>query len=157
MTFGEVEYTPLTQGEGYIEFILSDNGTATINVDGSRFMSFEVEGNVVPDGFPTRIEALLFKSSSDVKNRLILQDVKCINYPYMVDDEYSTILFRFGSNTSPITDDDPNNWSCDNGEFTTFTYDNNQIKCRITPTDSDQPIVIKYLGFIVAVANYTTN
>ena len=155
--FNGVEYTPLDYGDGYVEYILQDNGTYEIRNERDIVMEFDISDVIIPNGFPTRIEAALFASSSDVEHRLILQNVNCLNYPYMVHDNYASILFRFGNNASPITDNDQTHWTCDNGVFTTFTYESNQIRCRITPTNANLPIVIRYLEFIVAVANYSSD
>ena len=158
LTFGEVEYTPLTQGEGYIEFILSDNGTATINVDGNRFMSFEVEGIIRPFDIPNAWIAQQLPNSLSRWEEGIntkAERVYCINYPYEVSSSYAALGFRFGE---PKSDFDfnrltPHNCTIGNtwitpGGYPTFV---------VAPIDQSLPIYIEIDNYVVAVSNYTTD
>lgn len=158
LTFGEVEYTPLAQGEGYIEFILGDNGTATISVDGSPFMSFEVEGIVVPEELPQTLRMSQFKTGGNEKNQMTEQNVNCINYPFLWDEEYIAFRLVIGSQQKPFNDDEQSNYTLFNSafrgaiqlsEFTTLI--------NINIVDTALPAYIMYKGFIIAVFNYTTN
>lgn len=158
LTFGDVEYTPLTRGEGYIEFILSDNGTATISVDGSPFMSFEVEGITVPEGFPCRIsigksDVPYYAPSSDHReNPIVLGSANCVNYPYRSHDEWS--YFYIAWRNLAIEEADLSLHNCTINASNTSATD---FAINVSPTDPSRSCYITYQGFIIAVFNYTTD
>lgn len=158
LTFGDVEYTPLSQGEGYIEYILGDNGTATINVDGNQFMSFEVEGVVVPEGFPTTIQGQQNSAGGASANVNLLNNVNCMNYPYRATEEYSLFKFTFGGNGYDFIDTEADNWSCYGGVIDDIAiFQNVRTRLTISPQDNNSTAWLLYKGFIVAVFNYTTD
>lgn len=158
LTFGDVEYTPLTNGEGYIEFILGDNGTATISVDGSPFMSFEVEGIVVPEELPTNIQAQQHSTGNDNINIEFFNRVNCCNYPYQATEQYPQFIFTFGSRGDAFIDTDANNWSCSGGVINSITiFQDERTRLTITPQDANSTAYILYKNFIIAVFNYTTD
>lgn len=158
LTFGGVEYTPLGQGEGYIEYLLGDNGTATINVDGSSFMSFEVEGIVVPDIMPTDMSAALYATGdNNLSNPTeILQYAgNCMNYPILATEEkpYIGVSFNWPSDAGLQQSD----FSIFDGTITFFSYQANRWRFRIRPTDPSKPVYLLYGSFIIFVGNYTTD
>lgn len=158
LTFGDVEYTPLAQGEGYIEFLLGDNGTATINVDGSRFMSFEVEGIVVPSLLPTRIEGGQFDGIQNVVNRQTIGNANCINYAFVENPVYPIFMFTFGSPEHEFVDIDESSWAGVNCSITSIRlFAESRTRLLVRVTDASVPATIRYKGFIIAVFNYTTD
>lgn len=158
LTFGDVEYTPLTQGEGYIEFILGDNGTATISVDGEEFMTFSVEGIVVPEGLPSTM-AMWRKYYYDggVDGLADKKEVtaNCINYPYIVTEELRAFRFRPRLGNSDADRDKFSfvNCECIFNAWNTAT----QISLNLRPIDANKPCIVKWEDFIIAVFNYTTD
>lgn len=156
LTFGDVEYTPLYQGEGYIDFIMNDNGAATINVDGSRFMSFEIEGTVVPDGFPTQIygrqknDVSAYMNVGDMVNQMILRSANCMNYPYVFDDSYPYFNFAYMGTLGDNSDFDFVNCTL-NQSVQTDSYRG----LNVSVVDATKVAYITYQGFIIAVFNYT--
>lgn len=157
LTFGDVDYTPLTHGEDYIEFILGDNGTAIINVDNSPFMSFEIGGIIVPSVLPNRLVMEQVYGSSSVVNTMVVQNGNCINYPYVYDASHPTFRLRCGSAEKNWRDDDPDNWEGVNCELQyVLPAGAADMFARATLVDNEDVAYIKYLGFIVAVFNYTT-
>lgn len=157
LTFGNVEYTPLSQGEGYIEYLLGDNGTATISVDGSRFMSFEVEGIVIPNILPKPMGVYQYDLESTnplpehTGEALYRYNVNCINAPIKVTTEYPYILYRLFTNE--VNEGDFNYY---NVESHRWEIRSNGVIINITPADAAEPCWIAYQGFIIAVFNYTT-
>ena len=157
MTFGEMEYTPLNRGEGYIEFILGDNGTATISVDGSRFMSFEVEGNVVPEELPTYMELSQIPSVSIYTgndNILVAREAstKCLNGPtaYNVDYPYYILRMR-------IADFTPNRLTCHNCVISASgAVSGGLYNTCFSVIETELPAYVELDGFIILVFNYTT-
>lgn len=158
LTFGEVEYTPLAQGEGYIEFILGDNGTATISVDGSPFMSFEVEGNVVPDGLPTFLRMRQTKSDYSEYINSYSNIAKCLNYPFVASNDYPIFVLELGENNIPFVptvDDDFSGHNCTAVRVRSSTDSRTIVNIRIL--EISMPAYVEYKGFIIAVLNYTTD
>lgn len=158
LTFGDVEYTPLVQGEGYIEYLLGDNGTATINVDGSPIMSFEVGGIVVPSVLPNRLLMAQVQGSSDIINPRQVQSGNCINYPFVYNASYPVFRLGCGEAEREWRDNDPNSWE---GVNCTLRYvlpaGAASMYVRAELIDYEAVAYIKYKGFIVAVFNYTTD
>ena len=158
LTFGDVEYTPLAQGEGYIEFILGDNGTATINVDGSRFMSFEVEGVVIPEGLPCLIRgcqtyetASSVQSQSRINNKTINSGVR-IDYNYVQNNQYPHFFFVFY-----LTETSEQDYEYYNCSVNAQQQYNNFVGINVDVIDVSKPAWVTYQGFIIAVFNYTTD
>lgn len=158
LTFGNVEYIPLAQGEGYIEFILSDNGAATISVDGSPFMSFEIAGATRPAGLPTRFQ--MSQRDGNLSNAINVRTANlanCINYPFVKTEDHPVFFMYMGSATHPFTD--LNDFVGHNCNVTNKAMEGeNQIRMAAVVTAGYQGAAyITYKDFVVAVFNYTTN
>ena len=158
LTFGDVEYTPLVQGEDYIEFILTDNGAAIIAVDGSRFMSFEVEDIVTPTELTGEVSAVLRDSGNQNKpGSFRSTNGGCLNYPQQVDDTwvrfYMFVFFNEGVEVS-VNDITTENCSIADFNFSAYTK---RADFYLTPTDPNRVCYLVYNGFIFFVGNYTTN
>lgn len=157
LTFGDVEYTPLTQGEGYIEFILGDNGTATINVDGSRFMSFEVEGITIPSELPVVVSAGQRDNvATDYQPTHVYEYSQysrrnCLNFPRLYNSTYPYFYFIF--NFSAESRDD---FAVVNGTIEASNVPAPTSRFVISVTDISKPAYLTYKDFIIAVFNYTT-
>lgn len=158
LTFGEVVYTPLTQGEGYIEFILGDNGITTINVDGNLYMSFEVEGNDVPSDLSQTKYMWMVNSDSASSSASGLYNVKkiqgnCINYNYKTTAESHFVLYLvFLQEVGARSDYSFFNCSAVNWEEVQTGQ-----RCNMVVDEANTPAYVTYKGFIVAVFNYTTD
>lgn len=157
LTFGDVEYTPLAKGEGYIEFILGDNGTATISVDGSRFMSFEVEGIVVPEEAPFDFVMSQYLDSNNRINRVAVSKLNCLNYPYLYNEDYPYFRMQMGQASNPFTDVDTSHYEFVNCSVeVSSTSGGIAVLFMATVNITEEIAYIKYKGLIVAVFNYTT-
>ena len=158
LTFGGVEYTPLGQGEDYIEYIIDDNGTATISVDGNTFMSMEVEGNVVPEGLPCRMDAGLSNNDSSIyrPSELIHEvrrnNVKCIQYPYKSEGDYTYFAFHLY-----FIERNNDNFTFVNCTLNGTTLGTLAMGINVSVLDSSKVAWIEWKGFIIAVFNYTTD
>ena len=158
MTFGDVEYTPLTQGEGYIEFILGDNGTATISVDGSRFMSFEVEGVVVPDGLPSQMSLSQAQTPNGSPINTMQGNFRCLNYPYLVDDTHPYYKLLLSGSSTQWGEADFNDFEGHNAQIQRVADSSpNLMRISMLVEDEQSVAYLTYQGFIIAVFNYTTN
>lgn len=158
LAFGDVEYTPLAQGEDYIEFVLGSNGVATISVDGSPFMSFEIEGIVVPSILPAHFRAYQKNdtttslSADTVINRFDIYDADCVNYPWIVDEEYPYFFILVFSIEVLSTD-----FGFYNCTLNDYRFASSSNRLNVSVIDPNEVAYITYQGFIIAVFNYTTD
>lgn len=154
--FGNVEYTPLELGDGYMKYLIGDNGAVRILLNGRVYLNFSVSGVVVPEGLPTRMNMFQTDSTSarpddsDRYNSLDLTGINCINYPYMYNENYA----NFGLSIW-VPDIDPDILTLHN-----CTINNTQgLAARrlfnFALVDITQPAWIEWNGFIIAVFNYT--
>lgn len=151
-----VVYTPLQSNDDYDEFILTDNGSYSISVDGQRFMSFSVQGIVVPDEFPTRIIAGVATNSWSTSRDQQQVDGLCINYGVKKSTEELGYIFALGTATAPFTDTDASKFTFNNCELHgQITGGSDYILFQVEVLDDDQPCYIMYEGLVFAVFNYT--
>lgn len=151
-----VVYTPLQSNDDYDEFILTDNGSYSISVDGQRFMSFSVQGIVVPAGFPTRIEGSIMTDSWNADRDKQRVDGLCLNYGIKKSAEELGYLFVLGTGSAPFTDTVADNYSFENCQLhETIQGSTNFVFIRVEVLDDSQPCYIMYKGHVFAVFNYT--
>lgn len=158
LTFGGVEYTPFFQGEDYIEFFIGDNGTAIIAVDGSRFMSFGVEGITIPVGLTGVISAGLDDNTAGAPSvNIETTDTGCLKYPFFTSETYPYIhVYLFKEETLTIEEDDITFVNCVLDRFAIDT-DGRRISLWVSMVDMTKPCYLIYEGFIFFVGNYTTD
>ena len=152
--FNGVEYTPLDYGDGYVEYQLQNNGTATIYTDDSPFMSFEVEGVIVPEVLPMLMK--LQQTSSDNQHiNVRQQNVNCLNYNYAFNSDYPFFSYQW-YRTNVLAGIDRNDFGYYNCSAVLYNQNKDQILQRLELDNEDEVAYITYQGFIVAVFNYTT-
>lgn len=154
--FEGVEYFPLVRTSEYYLYIVGDNGTVTINVNKRRYMSVTVDGIDVPEELPTNLSCMLNNASSPsydihrVSERVVIESGNCLNYPHKPNNSYPYFLFLFGN-----LEVEENDFTVDNSSQSAFAISGSSAKLNITPEDPDLPVVVRFKGFIVCVANYT--
>ena len=153
---GDVQYYPLDRGDGYIEFLLGNNGTYTITLRDMTYMTFSVEEVVVPSGLPSYLRMQQQHSSSDNVNTMTLNEAYCINYPYLYDENHEKYRLTIGNASHPFTDGESANWSGENCTLQVL-HDEGSPATRVVAqlTDTTKPAYMMYQGFIVAVFNYS--
>ena len=154
--FNGVEYTPLFRGEGYLGYLLGDNGLCRIYSGESIYVSFSVTGNDAP--VEMGLEKYAWQSPTigtavnDGVNRLLV-DSNCINYPYKQSEDFPAFIFRMAYTDDVLEAD----FTLNNCSIIIFTdqsqYD--RVFIKVTVVDTDLPAYIQYKGFIIAVFNYT--
>lgn len=155
--FNGVEYTPLDYGDGYVEYVLQDNGTCEIRNERNVVMEFEIEGNVMPNWLPTRILAFQKNNTGTTAaagsyiNDIVVDDVNCINYAYKVNSGYPNYLFIF-KHESQLED----LFTFENCVVNTRSLTATESRFNVKVSDVSKPAYITYQGFIIAVFNYTT-
>lgn len=155
--FNDVEYTPLTSGDGYLEYLLGDNGTVKLVLNGYLYMMFTVEGVVVPSELPNKFYMRQRRTSTDVINSKTWLSINCANYPFQANENYPMFSLVVGKTAKRWEDTDENNWVGHNCTFTlSSSSSSGTTTLVITPTDPNEVCYIEYKNFIVAVFNYTT-
>ena len=79
-----MEYTPLLREDGYLGYILGDNGLCRIYSGESLYLSFTVTGNVIPAEItPQKIAYQSPSVDQNLNNGVNEMEVmgNCINYP----------------------------------------------------------------------------
>lgn len=154
--FEGVEYIPLELGDGYLKYVISENGAVRILLNGRAYLNFSVSGIVLPEPLPSSLRAWQSNTTSanysaeNCINFLEVTDANCINYPHLANEEYPHFLLQFYEAGFDI-------------ELFTFhncTKNNevegaDQIRMNFTPVDTSQPSYVMYDSVIIAVFNYT--
>lgn len=156
LRFNNTLYTPLVASDTSQTFIIGDNGSVSIMLDGKPYLSFSVGGVVVPEGLPTILQGRQ-KSSTDLShsgsgstNTVSLNDVNCINYPYRTIEEYPYFLFSIY-----IDEDISGDLTYHNCTVNQSALQSSSYRVNVSVTDASEPAYIEYKGFIIAVFNYT--
>ena len=154
--FDGVEYTPLARGDGYIEFIITQEGEVTVMLNSSPYLSFSVENLSPPAELRGRIWAQQVPSAAElspVYNR-VEANVFCLNYPYVATAELQAI--RVGLFFESELDLDTENYTCVGGQMGALgSFESeNRVSFNVTPEDAATPCYVTYKGFIILVCNY---
>lgn len=155
--FNGVEYTPLDYGDGYVEYVLQDNGTYEIKVDDSVFMSFDISGITIPSDI-TNFRRMVQRTDDvvSVYSGTITHaregNVNCLNYPFKDEGIYNYALILWGVDAAPLYDD----FEFHNCEINNHGGAGLNIAFNVSVIDNDIPAYIVYKGFIIYVFNYTT-
>ena len=151
-----VRYTPLVVDGNSLTFVLGDNGTNRIYVNGQLYGGVAISGIVVPEGLPTRLGMYQYGGSSGSINSMSVENTTCINYPYAYNADYSRFVWYAGSSTSPFIDTDDDNYEFVNiTEHVISSPNDYSVQIVLTLEDTTQPGYILYRGFIVSVFNYS--
>lgn len=154
--FDGVEYTPLARGDGYVEFILTSAGTAQVYVNGSVYMSFEVENIAPPVEMTGQVRGYFVPDVKTIENPAAQRTSYdyCLNFNVMVTDELPG--FRIGvayeSGSVPALADFEG-VNCALSSY--FNSESQQLVLfGVTPTDPAAVCYVTYKGFIIFVGNY---
>lgn len=154
--FGNVEYTPLEVGDGYLKYVIGDNGTVRISLNGRSYLNFSVSGIVVPTGLPCRLIAAQKDNTTaawipaNIHNATVLQSANCINYPFMADETWPHFIFYV--DIDAITSEDLTVHNC---TLNAVASADGRSRINVTPVDPLAVCYIEYKSFIIAVFNYT--
>lgn len=156
LTMNGTRFAPLRREDGFDEYIIDQNGMIVIATGGRVFMSFTVQGVVLPEGLPTELS--MSQRDSDLGNPINTLRVTgvCINYPYMYNEEKPSFFLRAGTAELPFHDLDDENFSGVNCSVHALANSPENItNLGITLTDVDEVAYVEYKGIIIAVLNYT--
>lgn len=154
--FDGVEYTPLARGDGYVEFILTQEGSAQVFVNDSLYISFEVENIAPPVELTGQVDAIQWDAvtgATETAHFKVSNDY-CLNYPFKVSQELPYIRFRvFLADGVEASQDDFSFVNC-TAEGFGFIQSGNGAAMTLTPVDPAAVCYVTYKGFIVFVGNY---
>lgn len=147
---------PLDTGDGSTwTYILSADGHYTLNVNGSAYGSFLLDGAELPEGLPTRIEMrqapTAVSSVDDCINQESLGETVYLNYPFESLEQYPFFQLFLGNVSNPFTDQDDFEFFGCTGEIAAFGANT----VRIALEASESPAYVTYKNVIVAVFNYS--
>lgn len=154
--FDNVEYTPLSTGVGSMQYLIGDNGDVRILLDGKAYLNFSVSDVVVPSDLPTNFrgyqkrDSIVGNEDTSTINRMIVESVDCINYPYKVDNTYPYYLFFIYIAELPQEDFTFHNCTLNN-----IGSDSLLTRINVSVNDTDEVAYITYQDFIIAVFNYS--
>ena len=149
-----VNYTPLSSGADYVEFLCGDNGNYFIYLGDIMYMTFRIEGITVPDELPNNFTMVQLDGQGNTVNSKTATNTTCINYPHLYNENYPQFRLRIGATAKPFRDNDSQNYEGVNCTFTLELSGTASTLVRMTVTDTTKPAYLKYKGFICAVFNY---
>ena len=151
-----VLYTPLESSDTYAYYLLGDNGTNKMMLNGSNFIDIVIKDVVVPEVLPIHMEMSLRATASITSpavNNIVGNSVNCLNYPYKATEELPYFGLRIGAVDKPFKDTERlegvNCTVSGSGSSEVYKY------VAALPTDPTKPAYITYQGFIIAVFNYS--
>lgn len=156
LMFGDVRYTPLATDGNKRTYIIGDNGSARIYINGGLYGGFSVSGIEVPTGLPTWFKCFLSNDAGtsqpqgSTAEQMNFGSVNCANYPRMATEDYPNFLFKCG-----LGQIDYDDIECVGGTLNGVNfYTGDALRISVTP-DGDDPVYITYQDFIIAVFNYS--
>lgn len=156
LKFNGIDYAPLFTGDGYLGYILGDNGTVELYLNDVYYLGFTVSGVTRPAGLPTRFQ--MSQRDGNLSNAINLRTVNlgdCINYPFLKDEDHPVFFLYLGSAAHPFTDrEDFVGHNCTIGNIA--AEGENQVRMGAVVTAGyEGAAYITYKDFIVAVFNYS--
>lgn len=150
-----IEYTPLGSTDEYDEYILTDNGSYTIYIDGQRYMSFSVQGISYPAEMTGRVVGALLGSGGSIIAGTTEQTTSyCLNYAEKIGGDATMLLARVYFDD--VEEVEQSDFEVVGGALTNYIESaaENYSTIFITPTSADDVVYMTYKGSIVFVGNY---
>lgn len=152
---GDTLYTPLSTADGAWTYILGDNETYRLMVNGNFYLGLSVSGIEVPNLSLRKRMVQLPPNVWAISQGINAMNVQgnCINYPYKNSQDYPRVkLGIFDLEDQPLESD----FEAVNATLGGYNYTESQNSMGIGAevTDLTKPAYITYKGFIVAVFNY---
>ena len=151
-----IEYVPLSSTDEYDEYILTDNGSYIISIDGQRYMSFSVQGVSMPSDMTGNGYVVFVDANEDPIPEPNVSAVNgCVNFPYKVNASRPSFYVNiFFDDIAGIVQSD---FTCIGGSIDKMYTDapSNRVSLIITPSDSNATCYCSYKDYIIFVGNYT--
>lgn len=151
-----IEYVPLSSTDDYDEFILTENGSYIIYIDGKRYMSFSVSGVSYSALMTGMVSASLQNASSQtISGSVRTTDNYCLNYPLAIGGD--AVGIQVEARFTDVTDIVLSDFEVVGGSSSGFYKDpsRNLVAFMITPTDEDTVCYVEFDNAIIFVGNYT--
>lgn len=155
--FNGVEYTPLFRGDGYLGYILGDNGVCRLFSGESLYLSFSLSGIVVPEGFPTRLRMVQVPTTNasiyqeGATNLRVVNDANCINYGFKKSEELPYFILTISGLDLGTSDIELNNCAVKN-----YSQTSGGSNFNFSVTSAEDVAYVIYQGLVIAVFNYST-
>jgi hypothetical protein len=151
-----IKYTPLASTDDSLTFILGDNGTNRIYVNGEYSFGVQISGVEEPEGLLKISQGWMIDSDSALINdngryNKRVNGSKCINYPFITTENSHFVFNAIGVN-EPISLDGLGYYNC---SYVNSAVYNAETRINVIVTDATKPAYITYQGFIIAVFNYS--
>lgn len=152
---GDVRYTPLTREDGSWTYLLGDNGTYKLYVNGNLYLGLSISGIVAPD-VASLVKRLRQTSTTSTEQGVNSQEVTsgCLNYPFLFNSEYPFFsLVIWGLTEGAIPEDSITTVNC-SIERSAFVDESTRQLLWMSVDDNSKPAYIAVDDYIIAVFNY---
>lgn len=156
LMFGDVRYTPLTTDGNKRTYIIGDNGSVRIYINGGLYGGFEVVDVSIPEGLPTLFSMAQAEDDNIAGAGLIHTanvEGNCINYAYLKDNEHP--FYRFWASLFTIEEIEGGDYQFLNCSLANYGEESGVTRMVLSVTDAGSPSYVTYQGFIIAVFNYS--
>ena len=156
LMFGDVRYTPLAREGNKRTYIIGDNGSVKIYINGVLWGGFDVSGVVVPDFLPTFMRmAQVPLESWQTSNAINEYSVNgsCIQYNHMSIEGHESFRLDITVQRESFDAAAVDAYNCN--VFGKSSTGDETATIIVTPIVQDEVAYITYQGFIVAVFNYS--
>lgn len=154
-THNGVEYVPLSSTDEYDEFILTDNGSYIIYIDGQIYMSFSVSGIVVPEVMTGVVSARQRTAvSGGGEASFESTNANCLNYRHKVSENYPYFVVNLYMKEGYVFD--VGDFDVHNANVEAQGYDDNNdfVWTYLRPIEANEPCYVQFEDFVFFVGNY---
>lgn len=154
--FNGIGYTPLAIEGGSMQYLIGDNGTVRIELNGQVYLNFSVSGVVVPPLLPTNInlrQTELSTTSGGSYIHEVYAVTKCLQYPYLVNETYPYFRLQMAHTGTAVEESDFELHNCTKNSSVDYQQTHWILNCSVV--NVDEPAWITYKDFIIAVFNYS--
>ena len=151
-----VLYTPLESSDTYAYYLLGDNGTNKVMLNGKNFCTVVVKDIIVPNILPARLFVAnrenygTTQDSSKYGESAAANAVNCINAPIRPTESHPYMYFSIFEGNLEDSD-----FAFENVTRSQVSVAEARTNAVMELADSRKPAYIKYQGFIIAVFNYS--
>lgn len=152
-----IDYTPLSRGANWVEYIITSSGNAVVYVNGAESLRFSVSGITPPSelsGYIQGVQQNEVAYTADFYN-LQSSNSACLNYPYMVSPDL--MYFRLVMDVvdkEAIQQSDYSFVNCSSVDYSPVAV-SERIAITLQLTDPTSVCYLAYKGFIIFVGNYS--
>lgn len=151
-----VLYTPLESSDTYAYYLLGDNGTNKVMLNGKNYCTINIKDIVVPEGLPTTLSG--YQKNNDTTSRgagtfinsQAATDANCINYAFAVNESFPFFMFYLR-----VPSEDSSIFEFVNCTLNNYASADGESRVNVSVIDATRPAYITYQGFIIAVFNYS--